>query len=162
MPDWIVSEELAAGAAEQGPIRLTPDLVRCGIVLALIGGFEKNKRPNWLASIFRQHQTKQRLFVPVNSVQIQPFLLTKCSHRGTLGRVMSCHQVGGILLADCRRQFVDRPLIGCFRSVVTAEHPDNVGQVFESLPNESAVSAEFLPAAGLDLAEESLIAAAVA
>jgi len=49
VPDRIVAEKLAAGAAEYGPVGLPPNLIRRRIVLALVGGFQQNKRANRLA-----------------------------------------------------------------------------------------------------------------
>src|SRR6516165_2791180 len=75
---------------------------------------------------------------------------------------MGCHQVGGILLADCRSQVSYRPLICLVRRVVAAQHPNDVGYIFESLANKPAVHAKPFPAAVPDFPEETLIATTVA
>ena len=102
VPDGIVAEKLAAGAAEHGPVSLPPDLIRRRIVLALVSGFQQNKRASRLAHVFRQHGTKQRFFTTVEVIDGQPRLFAKCRHRraGSLagapfGKAEPFHKSGG-------------------------------------------------------------------
>ena len=43
VPDWIIAQELAAGAAEHRPISLAANLVGRRIVLALVSGLDEDE-----------------------------------------------------------------------------------------------------------------------